>query len=911
MGYYNGKHTQLIYVTNHDKYTDRLSGAGSVTITVSEESEILIKITQDGEVVPGAVILVSDKEYISDKDGKIEAIINGNTTILSQDGYYIEVEVDRSILEKFTEIDTDIQEIESDSKALSDNLGKLKQQTANSLTTIITGTSEVIINDVSPIEHEMFIKLKEVIPNEIPLMPYEINQDHIGGIPYKIEEDGTIHISGICDGRDGYGKAVTVKEITLLAGTYTFECSGANDSLSINCTTGKGWFGGIFTIAEESVVQIQALPTVKPGESYDVRLKPFLYEGAYTPGISNVKVEVCDENGYNKKIYRTDANGYVAVKSLYPTTIVRANEGLKLEVEYNKDLDSILRGHKEHIDELSKTAQENQASTEQHFEELGENVGNIGDRANKNEESIEKLQKKINQNTEAVEKLDAGYSGMRKDIGSNTEKINSLDARQKATDGELLNINGKINSLPSKVYVDNSVSEKERALREAINEKANSKDVNKALEEKAKGVNGIAEKAIADTNGNDISKTYATKEEVGKTKGEIEILSEEVKSEIRAVGEQVKNSIPNDYSELSAKINNTSNALRGEASGEIVSIKDVSPVEHKMDVEVSSKNLCDNVFEVGGINSENGENIDTASVRSVNYHQIKPNTTYTIKAHNFTTNIRFRFYDKEKKYIENVFNAVANGDEFTFTTTNNSYFVRFDIVGTDTNILLMLEEGTVATDYTPYVADVSAAKVKKYGLNLLSYPYYEKNVTRNGITYTVNEDRSVTVNGTATDRSYFVVNQNTNFPIGKYALSGCAKGGSLNTYFMTGNGFYAVADTGNNNGRLEVLPSSSQTNVVIVISSGYTANNLVFKPQLEVGTAPTNYEPYIEPIEYAITADGTVEGVNSLYPTTTLYSDTTGVKIEAKYNRDANKVIADQQAQIDELKALILNMATN
>ena len=74
--------------------------------------------------------------------------------------------------------------------------------------------------------------------------------------------------------------------------------------------------------------------------------------------------------------------------------------------------------------------------------------------------------------------------------------------------------------------------------------------------------------------------------------------------------------------------------------------------------------------------------------------------------------------------------------------------------------------------------------------------------------------------------------------------------------------------------------------------------------QIEVGTA-TEYEPYVEPVEV------NKDEVRSLYPTTTLYSDTVGVKIDVEYNRDINKAFADQQAQIDELKALILNVATN
>jgi hypothetical protein len=377
-----------------------------------------------------------------------------------------------------------------------------------------------------------------------------------------------------------------------------------------------------------------------------------------------------------------------------------------------------------------------------------------------------------------------------------------------------------------------------------------------------------------------------------------------------------------------------SNALKGKADAvNAMRIDDVSPIEHDIKVKASSKNLFYNTFRrtnetYNGLtfNAEEGQSSFYVHGTSNNIGSFKLSQfylkagTYTLSLYgaNTISSVFDRIYIS---YVGSSGEIVIANDILTnasksFILDNDAeVIIRFVFAQGSTyenkEICIQVEEGTVATAYTPYV-DVSAAKVLKQGKNLIPYPYEDgMSKTYNGITFTVNEDRSITVNGTATAQSYFVVNQKTNFPIGKYALSGCAKGGSLNTYFMTGNGFDAVADTGNNNGRLEVLPSSPQTNVVIVISSGYTANNLVFKPQLEVGTVATNYEPYIEPIEYAISADGTVEGVNSLCPTTTLVPDTNGVLIEAEYNRDTNIVIASLQAQIDELKAMMLNLTTN
>ena len=91
--------------------------------------------------------------------------------------------------------------------------------------------------------------------------------------------------------------------------------------------------------------------------------------------------------------------------------------------------------------------------------------------------------------------------------------------------------------------------------------------------------------------------------------------------------------------------------------------------------------------------------------------------------------------------------------------------------------------------------------------------------------------------------------------------------------------------------------------IYINIPSGNTLNNLLIKPQLEIGATATEYEPYITPTEYTPIADGTVNGITSLYPNTTLTTDTEGVIINCKYNRDINKAFAALEAALAALTA--------
>lgn len=79
---------------------------------------------------------------------------------------------------------------------------------------------------------------------------------------------------------------------------------------------------------------------------------------------------------------------------------------------------------------------------------------------------------------------------------------------------------------------------------------------------------------------------------------------------------------------------------------------------------------------------------------------------------------------------------------------------------------------------------------KLYGSkNVNSYPYYHESNENNGITWTANEDGTVTASGVATANSYFVCHNRTQnstnslvLPNGTYIASGCPSGGSTSTY---------------------------------------------------------------------------------------------------------------------------------
>lgn len=222
------------------------------------------------------------------------------------------------------------------------------------------------------------------------------------------------------------------------------------------------------------------------------------------------------------------------------------------------------------------------------------------------------------------------------------------------------------------------------------------------------------------------------------------------------------------------------------------------------------------------------------------------------------------------------------------------------------------------------LADISSVKhnlkVKLSSKNLIPYPYFETSKTVNGITFTVNEDRSITANGTATAQATFYIAQNKKYlilPNTKYRLSGC-EGGAYNTYRMrVSDGKTTAIESYTKEGKTFSYADTSTISMLIIVSPGVTMDNVVFKPQLELGTTATPYTPFVPDVsaatlirdgvyetdvqEYTPNADGTVEGVTSIYPSTTLSTNTPGVLIECEYNRDINKAFTELQNAIISL----------
>lgn len=179
--------------------------------------------------------------------------------------------------------------------------------------------------------------------------------------------------------------------------------------------------------------------------------------------------------------------------------------------------------------------------------------------------------------------------------------------------------------------------------------------------------------------------------------------------------------------------------------------------------------------------------------------------------------------------------------------------------------------GTPSPDAPVTITGVKPQTVAVTGKNLI--PPKAASETTNGVTCTVNNDGSLTLNGTATATTFF------NFPYikiipGFYTLSAGVKlADNVNLILRkrTPEKQLIYVYSGSvSNAKTELIGYSGEVRVYVEVRSGTTVSNLTIYPQLEVGSEPTAYEPYcgetITSDEAELYGDAHVVGKN-LIPT--------------------------------------------
>lgn len=370
---------------------------------------------------------------------------------------------------------------------------------------------------------------------------------------------------------------------------------------------------------------------------------------------------------------------------------------------------------------------------------------------------------------------------------------------------------------------------------------------------------------------------------------------------------------------------NFANALNGTAEGEFVQVDDISPIEHTVECRTTGKNLW-NMSALTSTDKFTVNEDGTVTIKANNYACATNNRLYqlcpSLKAGDVVT-FSIETEGKPHIYLYQEDLLVNNGDTITITekmlssviNLYGAYINDADYAESHRIQYIQIEKGTEVTDYAPYV-DPSMVKVTRCGKNLIPFPYYQSTSTANGGTITVGDDGGISFSGTPTGYVGLPIYKGKAFvKSGEFTLSnkGTAKNYVAILYLYDADG--ETVDTKSTTGaaltlNMDDYPTVTDWNITYSRAISNTEISGTIYPMLELGSVDTEYEPFNESQTYTVNADGTVEGVTSLYPTMVLFANSANTFVSCKYTRDSNKVIKGLYEYIEELTSNVARISS-
>ena len=427
---------------------------------------------------------------------------------------------------------------------------------------------------------------------------------------------------------------------------------------------------------------------------------------------------------------------------------------------------------------------------------------------------------------------------------------------------------------------------------------------------------------------------------------ELEIVIEEEGTEEQEITLSLENSVSGDCSKK--YVDNTfANALKSSKSNTTISIPDASPIEHEIKVQLISTGGKIPLFDFTEITFEGSTNV---SVPSNIGDLLKPGRTYTISFdYKFTSSDSFALGDSYE-YVNAAFVGFrteylyeANNDEWIeayayddisdeadellsgsvtefrhreiqFTVPNEPYWnndssiVFMGIYGIELGgdnygapmcelKNIMVFEGT---KYSEKITDFSNVNVIRKGKNL--FDKNNPNIINGYIAGTKD------IKTSPTSRCIYIpCKPNTMYSVSKIKSARFVVGfsedvrppkiGSILDRYSAFNNYTVATVTSKANSKWLVVHYYNRQYDGTVI----TPEEIMETIQIEENSIATKYEDYVEPVLFPANADGTVNGITPIYPTTVLTTDTEAITVNCEYNRDLNKAF-------DELYQVIISM---
>lgn len=375
----------------------------------------------------------------------------------------------------------------------------------------------------------------------------------------------------------------------------------------------------------------------------------------------------------------------------------------------------------------------------------------------------------------------------------------------------------------------------------------------------------------------------------------------------------------------------TTNALKASASGEVIRVDDVSFVEHKASVKVSSKNLLPYPYHMATNSGSGGTftvqddggivlgGTPTDYIHILLYSGVclNKNNLITISVGGEITNavVDFAIIDSANNILTSVSTKTSTGNSVTINTKNYPAAAKWTLaLKREYNNIEMtgvaypkIEIGNTATEYTPYV-DPATVTVTRYGKNL--FPTLSK-TSKDGITLTKIDDYYV-LDGRATSSG--LITTTTSLPGGTYTLSvnnpvhNNLDLAIVQIYSDTTKNSVVAKDNTSYSAYTAEISASNDYQFRIRYENGVTYNNYIIKPQLELGTESTDYIAYSGRTTYTPDSDGTLE-IDAIAPTMTVFTDKPGAIVDVEYQHDHNKAMDDVRADVKTLDNSVAELA--
>ena len=294
-----------------------------------------------------------------------------------------------------------------------------------------------------------------------------------------------------------------------------------------------------------------------------------------------------------------------------------------------------------------------------------------------------------------------------------------------------------------------------------------------------------------------------------------------------------------------------------------------------------------------------------------------------ILSSNITTNTRVSVANKSYKLVleQNKSNTLENAEvsKVCFNITEGK---TYDI----SNILIQIEKGSVATSYEPYTGGIPSPNpdypqeiksvvnptVKIVGKNLLNATL--KTITLNGVTCINNGDGTYTLNGTPTVETDFYIygafNTANSFPLDSQKTYIVKKSGNSKIQFHVGKpGIYTTVASLEDG---QIKNRETISFFICRILSGAILNNFTIYPQVEEGSASTDFQPYHEQtvaLPYTLNAIPVSSGGNVTINGQQYVADYVDVERGKVVRKCERKTLNTKNGKIDEEYRLSLNIA--